>query len=357
MAQNDLSSRRFDVAKGFLILLIVVYHNDFARSGAAEAWFLPISFHVTGFLFLPFILGAGGARLADVGNRAVRYLVPFVIFTVGYAIPYSAVCHCWEGYGPLLLNILRACIIGSAHFQKMTTGMSAMWFLPALFSLVCLIQLHRHLKGPARLFLVTLCLLLHCFAGAIPKEITVQVPFGGLIACYVIPLGLLCRRLIDKSQIVGSGAGMTAALIFSLCYWYLNGVRITLFSIEVPTVADLPNLLANDAMMVSFMVALVWLSQLLVRIPVLSTLGRHSLQIYLFHVPILQASIWLVKGGMVARYLPFGQWGACAVTTVVTVSIAWTLSHYVKKIAVLQRTLFPRTLGDWIPARLFVRAT
>src|SRR6478672_8405589 len=82
MTFREMLTRSVDPFKALLILVVVIDHNDVAHA-LFPATFRPLTFHVLGFLLLPFLVRQPRLSWMFVLDRFARYWVPYLsIMTV-----------------------------------------------------------------------------------------------------------------------------------------------------------------------------------------------------------------------------------------------------------------------------------
>ncbi len=119
--------------KGMLIILVVVDHNEFTR-GLFRDFFLGLSFHVIGFMAIPFLKPALAWHSADAGAYAARLFYPFFIVTCSLWTVVSLLGNdAWLDRMGLLGLALYS---GNAEVLKAATQMGLLWFLPSFISIV-----------------------------------------------------------------------------------------------------------------------------------------------------------------------------------------------------------------------------
>ena len=120
-----------DIAKGILILAVVLSHAWFANADLLGNYFpysMPAFFFLSGYVYKP-----GRTYLQNIGRRAVQLLVPYFFFSIYCNLLY-----------PVYINLVNmqldaaswgavwlACLKGDALNMMMSTPM---WFLTSLFT-------------------------------------------------------------------------------------------------------------------------------------------------------------------------------------------------------------------------------
>lgn len=305
------------------------------------------SFHVFCFLFLPFLASAVSLNRRAVIDRCVRYLVPFFVFYTLSAILFLVVEQRGQGMSGWLKDYVLGLTIASAPLVDRASGFQLYWFLPTLLALTILRGFLAQASG--RLLAIILCafLALHGLIGDAPKDIKTYVPFGLLIIIYVMPLGMIAGRLARGAP--GGGwlswvmltmfVGTSAAMI-------IMETSVNLAALNLFTYAQLPPLLLHDANAVSAFVALVGLSRLFPLRQMWRALGRHSLEIYLFHSLIYQLLLRLYQAAVASHLVLDQPVVAGTVLFVVTCGLSYVAARIGGSLPGWHLA-FPRLLADW----------
>ncbi len=103
-----------------------------------QDWFLPMTFHVAGFLLLPFLLPPRRLSRTMAVDHAVRYLVPFGFALLAYAAAFRILVASHTGTLAWICSIPVSFFIASPDVLVESTGFYVLWFLPTLLSLVIL---------------------------------------------------------------------------------------------------------------------------------------------------------------------------------------------------------------------------
>lgn len=342
-----------DAVRGILLLTVILYHNDLVRSHL-EPWFHPISFHVLGFFFLSFMSPPKAFDKTHVADYAIRYLVPYFVFYSAYLTLYCLVGHSVEDPIIRIKTAVAGAFVASATFQKEACGVAALWFLPALFSVVLLRSAVDRMGQTARGLVIALGCVVHGLLGAIPRDFRDAVPFGVLIALYVLPLGLVVRWLVGRLDSLQRPlmVAAVATLLFVSSFDLIIGAKVALFSGEVPTFLNCKEFIAADVVAISFFIAAVNVANLAGRLPVISIIGRHSLLVYLVHPLIFQIILRALSPitGALDLTQSYGLvcYVALAVMSVVfTVCGSLIVSATISQTGILARAITPQNWQQW----------
>ena len=120
-----------DIAKGILILEVVLGHAWFAKAGAVNHWFpysMPAFFMLAGYVYKP-----GRTYLQNMGRRALQLLVPYLFFSIycNLLYPLYARLAAAPPDPDAIRNLWFATLKSDALNMMMSTPM---WFLTSLFT-------------------------------------------------------------------------------------------------------------------------------------------------------------------------------------------------------------------------------
>ena len=133
-AEGEKKRTRFysvDIAKGILILEVVLGHVWFAKAGAVNSWFpysMPAFFLLAGYVYKP-----GRTYWQNMGRRVLQLLVPYVLFSIfcNLLYPVYAELAKVQPEPDAMKNLWIACLKSDAFNMLMSTPM---WFLTSLFT-------------------------------------------------------------------------------------------------------------------------------------------------------------------------------------------------------------------------------
>jgi fucose 4-O-acetylase-like acetyltransferase len=340
-----------NVVKGLLVLLVVVDHNDFSRS-VFPGFLYGFSFHVVGFMTLPFLRPAP-APDRQFCQYLFRLYYPFLIVASVLALavvllaPVSPL-HQLEGWALSLYS-------GNSDVLKQTTHMAMLWFLPSFVALVALRTGLDHIGRSGRLLAIAALCAIHPLIGVAPERIQDYVPLGLLPALYMVPLALVAAwghvRLLRLPRV----AGLALTL---LVYALVKSVQMSAhlyYEVGFAIVADYTQpfaLLVNDLESITG----VWMVFQLGRFSLgslVETAGKLSLQVYLFHafVAALVYKLLISTASGTPAVVLF------CVSLALTAVLATLLARFLTEQGTIRRLLFPRTTGElaaalhWPPVR------
>lgn len=277
--------------KGLLVLLVVLSHDVLVTRIWPGLETALHTFHVWGFLLLPFLRVAPPLRRRFVLDRAVRHGVPHVSFLIPVSVLFLLVERHGQGVGEWLLDLGWALLVGSAAATDAASGFRLYWFLPALFSLVIARSFEAGLSRGVRRACFVLWMGLHAIVPLLPPVAKAWTPLGLLVTAYVLPLGLLLEAGLRRWGAPGPRAALAAGILSTLgIAWMVQAQRGSfLGTLSLAGPRDPLAWLAQDATPLLAFVALLGLRPVLARSAILRAAGRHSLVVFLAHSPIFHA--------------------------------------------------------------------
>jgi fucose 4-O-acetylase-like acetyltransferase len=350
----------YEAVRGILILVVIFDHNDIIRNvRSVQDWFLPMTFHVAGFLLLPFLIPPRRLSFEMIRDHAFRYLIPFIFAVVGYAILFQTIVVGRLPGLSWLQNLLTAILLAAPWSLREATGFIVLWFLPALLSTVLLSALFNSSSGRWRAAILLVSIAVHLLVGFAPISVKASVPQGVLIALYIFPLGVAARYLIPR-LIDGKKAVLMVPVLIGLVAagWALErGREVEVATLLVPTITQPIYVIATDLQDLGALAILLACGPLLVRVPGLTLLGRHSLLVYLLH-PVFYKAIFLVllpyysvtqfaTDGDILHYL---MGASLSVISVTSLSLLAAIAIHRTR---LRSLITPRNFYDWLPITLF----
>ncbi|PLX44086.1 MAG: hypothetical protein C0609_06480 [Deltaproteobacteria bacterium] len=276
-----------DVVKGALLLSVMVCHSPLLEVASHRFNSIPHLYHVFGFLLLPFLRTARPLTLRKVGDVSVRYLTPYIAFTIIYGILYWLVMMGGEDFLSWAAKLAIALPMASYRLLDSATGLEMLWFLPALFSLSVLYSIYDRAGKAVRYTILAVAVPAHLFMGAAPSWFKESAPMGLDIALYILPAALFTRALyvngnFQRSKVKGVTALFLATASLSVAIWSNSGVYLA--ALKVPSIMDPAAFILQDTLSISVLFALLYLaSGKKWGLGALKYLGRYSLFIYLAH--------------------------------------------------------------------------
>jgi fucose 4-O-acetylase-like acetyltransferase len=328
--------------KGLLIILVVVDHNEFSRS-LFPAFLLGMTFHVVGFMTIPFLKPPPPVFTREFAAYAFRLYYPFALLTCALWVVVTAM-----GTAPLAqrLEVLGIALYsGNADMLKIATQMGLLWFLPSFITLVALRSIIGRCSTAWRVAAFALLLAVHLVIGALAKALQDYVPMGLLPALYMVPLAYAGAALHQK---LFERMGAPLATVLALAaFAAIKTVQMQMGldnEVGFASVADYRHplaLLVNDLEAVSGTLMLFQFSRSKFE-GVVAACGKVSMQVYLFHAFI---ALGIYKALLLfAHQAP--PLALFLVSVLLTVLLTLGLAWLVMRTALLKRLLFPRSPGE-----------
>lgn len=350
--KHRFSEERTDAGKGFLILLVVYGHA--ANFTVSEPYFSHVNkmFHVACFLLLPFIYDIRPLNFECLRSRISRYFIPFAFFVVFYGVVNFFTFYDQGGFAGWLSRFPEAIFIANAPQLNDFTELEALWFIPNLISLVCLICLvfgTLKLSYPA---IAGAALLGHLSIGALPEDIKFLIPYGLCNSIFLFFIGC-CIRIItlrfthhdlcrwSLMYLVVSVACATAG--------YFAGFKIKYPTITLMDYSEVLLLVLYDLFLISTFL-FIFTNDVFKKIMILKWLGQNSLVIYLLHLPFLGVGI-LFFTNWVGNIESFYN-GFPVIFLIFALSLCGgsILAYCLSKMPTLKNIVFPADLDSWFNA-------
>ena len=330
-----------NVLKGLLIILVILDHNDFARS-VMPGFLRGLSFHVVGFMALPFLRDSMRPFTAQFVQYAFRLYYPFALVTCVLAL---AAYFVKDVPAPNHIQAtLLALYSGNWKVLDQVTGMGLLWFLPSLVSLLFLRALVESLPRFAGAALLALACVAHFFVGFIKPPAQAFFPMGLLPALYVLPLAYLIalvhKRALERIPTwlaVLLTVGVFAAV--KLVQMRMNFTNEIGF-LQVASHTRPLRMLFNDLEAVTGSLMLFQVARCL-RWSLAEKCGQFSMQVYLVHAFIAAA---LFRAALLLP--PINSPLAFLISLGLTIVISVVLVTFVLRFSVVRRFVFPRSAND-----------
>lgn len=346
----DTLRSSIDALKGLLIVIVVMDHNDLFRTLAPDV-FMPLTFHVLGFLVLPFFLPIKPVDGKFFRDRLIRYLVPFWWVLTLSAVLYAVMFRGGSGLGTILIDWLAAVAIGSATLVKTTSGFFYLWFLPSLAGLVLLLTLYQSIQRRWRYVAVAVMLCCHALITFFPTGMLTYLPFGLLIVAWVFPLGLLLRWAMTNTAAFRLRYVILAIFLGSYSYLVAHRINLEIMLLDLRSITDPLLFLLQDINAVSGVLVTMWLATKLDQSRLLNLCGKHSLMVYLLH-PLIFFLGYKVSGAANWHLDFFPLFAASVLSVVLTVLISLAMAMAIARMPIARAWLTPKDWNDWAPVRL-----
>lgn len=331
-----------NVLKGMLIILVIADHNDFTRQ-LFHGFFLGLTFHVVGFMTIPFLKPAEPIGTRRFANYAFRLYWPFLLVTCGLWLIVTLI-----GNVPLYdrsIQLVHALYSANANLLKQVTHMGLLWFLPSFIAIVALRNLIDTMGKTARRVALIALAVIHVVIGTVALAIENFLPLGLLPALYIVPLAFIAAGIHQRwlapmrtwKALTLTVAAFVAVKAVQMHWSLANEVGFS----AVADWRDPQALLVNDLEAITGTLMLFQLARLKLG-KLLDACGKYSMQMYLFHafiaLIIYKAMLLLVPDGPVIVLFV----ASLAATIVITLFVA----AFVMRFDLLRRLIFPREPGD-----------
>lgn len=330
-----------NVLKGMLVLLVVLDHNEYVRS-LFPRLLDGFSFHVLGFLMIPFLRPAA-AWSKDYLTYMFRLYFPFFVI-----VTLMAIVDAWltpvtaASQAGLWLHALYS---GHSTILKQVTQMALLWFLPSFIALVTLRTLVENCSRTGKRVLIFLFCVAHLFVGMFAHQVKDYLPLGLLPAVFVVPLayfGVWLHRSVFARMAPSAALLVAAGIAAAVKYAQVQaGLQVEIGFAEVADIRDPYALLLNDLEAVSGVMVMFQLARFRLG-SFLELCGKYSLQVYLFH-----AFVALFVYKVLQRLTPDWPVGLLfAVSMLVTVLLTAALARLLAEQPLVRRFLFPRSPAE-----------
>lgn len=277
--RNILIFEQTDRLKGLLIILIVFGHIKEIFN--VEIQYILYSFHVTTFLFLPFLFNNDLLTLKNIIKILRRYYIPYTIFFIVSLFAFTVYLN--NEFDPI--SSIIAWFIGSGPLLRDSTGLSTYWFFPALISILVFIMLYNSLSLIGKYIFLSLMIISHFFIPILPKEILEYFPYNMYVAFYLFIVGLIIKHIFYQY----AWRNIPDWLIVLIFFFALVAVIGTDFNLASPL---LPNIILNplDFILHDFIMIVGFFTMILLseKISFFQQFGKYTIAIYTVHPFVIQ---------------------------------------------------------------------
>lgn len=346
----SLTSEEIDSAKGILILLIVLAHSPIQHV-VPHLRNILYSFHIHCFLFIPFLFPPKIFSGRFCIDRGIRYMVPYTVFVLLCCVLYLIFYVSGDEIIKWLQQVLIGLVTGNAGPLKQACGFRLYWFLPTLLSLNILRGAYEACGNMHRTVLLFSLIILHPFISLMPQAAKYYFPFGIHLTAFVFPLGVFIgflwirclartRRLIGVVALVG--------LIISIVVMICVGSNVTLYRLDVYSYKNPGLLILHDLIAVLACFAILGLTFLFVKLPIISFIGKRSMGIFVSHQIFMHGLLLISRKVGFHVEAPIAQFTfGFAIAGLATV-LSLILSDFIYSNTLLQRMIFPKSSSDWL---------
>jgi len=350
------SDGAYDLLKGILILVIIAGHNEAITCRWPSLRHVFYYFNVQCFFMLSFVLDRKPFSAGFLRDRAVRYLVPYVMFMMVAAAAYLPMHGLPEGLVHWIRSFGIALYNGQESSIHAAVGMRVFWFLPALFSLVILRSLWTRFGWCRAPLLIAGLAWMGCVA-RVPSAGLRWLPLGAASALFFFLPCLATRWLHDRITPTNAAlCGILATAVSLLCGWAIVATPLGWVAGANPSGYD-PFQPATFAVGLVFPTAMFFvllaISHGLHSMRLLQACGKYSLGIFLVHMFIYRGLTLAVFGRQFATPAVVGPQLAVglivfAATVVMSLALAVAIPFWPR----LNSIVFPRDWASWRAALL-----
>lgn len=340
-----------DAAKGLLILLVIFGHATNFWTPEPFATFSVKFFHVACFLLLTFIYDVKPLSMAYAKDRFAKYYVPFLCFLILYGVLYLLAIRGIDEAMPWLIDIAKAMIFGNAPMLDNASGLRALWFMPALISIVLLNAFFvGTLKKPIWILMI-FGLFLHLVVGAFEAPLKYYFPFGLVSVLYLLWLGFVVRSIcsyISRNRLQKlSPLFLMLALCAIACAYDLDTL-IKFPVIALPDYSTLHALLIHDIIILSMFLFLIT-TPFFKGFKSLRWCGQNSMIIYLSHLLFLAACMQITTKVFDTSSVTYETMIVVLWIFTMALSGGVACALLLNKFERLQLWVTPRSWSDWPP--------
>lgn len=349
---SNLYAGNINAMKGLLILLVVMDHNDLLRTLVPNL-FRPLTFHVIGFLALPFFTPSKMVSITFLRDRLVRYLVPFLWVLTCATVLYSTLFRS-DGFGTVVLDWFSAAMIGSAPLVKSSTGFYYLWFLPTLLGLVAILAIYQSIGAAWRVVIIAIATLCHLAISVVPAAFLEYLPFGIPIVLWMFPIGLILKWAIENKRVYRLRYLVLVTFVASYGYLAMRGQNLEVMTLNLKSLSDPLLFVLQDVSAVTGVIVSIWCASLLGNLRFVNEVGKYSLMVYLIH-PLIFFFGYRLSGVGHWQLDPVVYFGLAAGSVALTAVLALFASTVIARVPMLHDWITPVNWNGWRAAQIFRR--
>lgn len=330
-----------NVLKGLLIVLVILDHNDFARS-VIPGFLRAFAFHVVGFMALPFLRGTMRPFTGQFAQYTFRLYYPFALVTCVLALASGFIngIPTAEQFQSTLLALYS----GNWKVLDQVTGLGLLWFLPSLISLLFLRALIESLPRYAGVTLLVLIVVAHFFVAYVKPPVQAFFPMGLLPAIYVLPLAYIIASVHQRAlERIPTWLAVSLTVgVFAVVKLVQMRMNLTneIGFLQVAGYTRPLNVLVNDLEAISGSLMMFQLARCL-RWRLVEKCGQYSMQMYLVHGFVAAAIFKAVLLLPIRSPLP-----ALLLSLSLTVVLSAAVVGFLLRFSAVRRFVFPRSSHD-----------
>lgn len=260
-----------DVVKGFLIITVIIGHillgtlDDNVLRYFIYSFHMPVFLFISGYLLnLKKVLESSPRKLLSIywKRMILQWSIALIIYSFCISIEFFSI---------------------QKFFSQLFTPYYHLWYVPTLFSFIIITKILRYIKEDIVFFIFSLSI------GLLFNNINLQISIGELRLNFFIffLIGMLARRLKLKIDDIR----MSGGIIVINCLLF-----IALFIYGIPQEYYIQYLRLPCMLSLCILAILPIITKKKLQSAPLSAIGRHSLEIYLWHVlPIVLLKHYLIN--------------------------------------------------------------
>ncbi len=264
----------WDSFKGLLISLIVLGHINALMVG--DLFNILYSFHVSSFIFIPFIFNNDLINYENIKKIFRRYYTPFLFFILIFILLKFII----DKNIPSTLSIFEVVFFGTRDFLRETTGSMILWFFPTLISTLIFLMIYNSSKKNLKFLFFIIMLIIHYGMHLIDTYYLMHLPMGMAIAAYLFPIGIIVAFLYKNFIEFINNNSILIITVFSLLLLLYYGQRNLLGSIVIPD--SMYNILLLDSIMITGFFSILIISHK-INFRLFRSIGKKSIVIYTIH--------------------------------------------------------------------------
>lgn len=330
--------------KGMLIILVIFDHNEYAHK-IYPLFLAGFSFHVIGFLSLPFLRPAEPLGKKILEKMFFSYYYPFFWIVCGMVFLNTLISQNQSTSASGVFNFLLALYSGNSQILKRVTQMSLLWFLPSFFSLM-LIRSALVSGGKAiQTFFLIFLSIAHLYIGYFASEIRNFIPLGLLPTIYAFPLILIVvkfhQSILEKLNRLNAFLLITTAFLI-VKYWQIRmGLGQELGFAMLADYRDFPAMIVNDLEAITGTLMLFQLARFNFG-QLITSSGQNSLQIYLFHAFVALVTYKFLEKNFANTPMNI----RLIISMIITLLFTLLIAKFIMRNEILKRFLFPRSWNE-----------
>jgi len=327
-----------DIARAIAIILIVFGHTIVHSSNCGIIFKLIYSFHVALFFIISgYVYKNKNNNYFDfIKNKFIRIMIPYFIWGLLFLIPYflfgsdvasEVGVNSSFSIKQMLLNVLYGVGYNNALKQN-----SALWFLPALFSMELvyywIIKLSDKINNIYKVLILIVLLIITIICNYYLKFI---LPFGintVLTMGIYFYIGYLLNNfdLLNNKKLFKCYYMIIIFIIGFICAWFNGSVQ--------PIEYEYSNIFLSLGSGIGLSLVVIYLSYIIKENKILCYIGKSTMEILIFHkllVVIFQTKLGIISSLMTNSNI-FIELGISIVVVILSIAISLLGGYIISKI-------------------------